>query len=94
MLLLYLYDLIHSSLLAYCSVLSVHILCLSPDFRLSESFLMFSAYVFITNMVVKTFVPTNRLTSLQIPAYKKRQLAMTPDDWPRIVFGYRDYDET
>ena len=55
---------------------------------------MFSAYVFVTNMVVKTFVPTNRLTSSQIPAYKKWQLAMILEDWPGIFFGYTDYDET
>ena len=38
-----------------------------------EYFAIFSAYVFIINMVGKNFVPTNRLTSSQVPAYEKRQ---------------------
>ena len=71
MFLLYLFHLIHSSLLAYCSVLSVH--SLSVSWLQSRYFVMFSAYVFITNMVAKIFVPTNRLTSSQVPANEKRQ---------------------
>ena len=54
MFLLYLFHLIHSFLLAYCSVLSVHGLSVS---WLQRYFVMLSAYVFITNIVAKTFCP-------------------------------------
>ena len=32
---------------------------------------MFLAYVFVTNMVAKFVVPTNRSNSSQVPAYEK-----------------------
>ena len=70
MFLLYLFHLIHSSLVAYCSVLFLHglsVIC----FLTSEYFVMFLAYVFLTNTVAKIFVPTNRLTSSQVPAHEK-----------------------
>ena len=38
-----------------------------------EYFARFSAYVFITNMVGKNFVPTNRLTSSQVTTHEKWQ---------------------
>ena len=82
MFLLYLFHLIHFSLLAYCSVLSVHglpVICVLT----SEYFVMFSGYVFITNMVAKIFCPdkqiANRLTSSQVPEYEKRQWATKID---------------
>ena len=43
-----------------------------PYLLTSEYFVMFSAYVFITNMVANIFRP-DRLTSSQVPAYEKRQ---------------------
>ena len=50
---------------------------------------MFAAYVFITNMVacqIKVFVPTNRLTSSQVPASEKRQYEQ--------IFKYMEVDCT
>ena len=54
---------------------------------------MFSAYVFMTNMVANFFVPTNRLTSSQVPAYEKRQfrLMFFPGSFQFVIFKPLSY---
>ena len=74
MFLLYLFNLKHSSLLAYCSVLSAHgvsVICLLT----SECVVMFWTYVFITNMVAKIFL------SRQSDWLALRSLRMKSDNW-------------
>ena len=63
---------------SFTSVLLSSVCPWSVCLLISEYFVMFSVYVFITNMAAKSFFfPINRLTSSQVPAYEKRQLLQT-----------------
>ena len=69
----YLLQLMHSSLLAYCLVLSVHGLSLSLDFSVFcyVFHLCFRTYVFITNMVATVFCPYKQIDYFPGPCVKR-----------------------